>query len=83
MRVASTYRRNLPGQADVLGEGHLALVQRALEVCLADGVASVGVLVDEGDEAVLDLQVHREALLDLLLEVTRRLDGERFATATR
>jgi hypothetical protein len=75
------YRRNFPWDVDVLGESHLALVERALEVCLADGVASICLLVDQGDQAVLDLQVHFEALLNLLLEVTRGLDGELLATS--
>lgn len=40
------YRRDLLGKVDVLGELHLALLQRALQVSLLDRVASVGVLVD-------------------------------------
>jgi hypothetical protein len=81
LRQEGTYRRNLPGDVDVLGERHLALVERALEVRLANRVAAVGLLVDEGDEPVLDLQVHHEALLDLVLEGARGLDGELLTTA--
>ena len=71
---------NLAGQVDVLGEGHLALLERTLEICLANRVAAIGLLVDEGDEAVLDLEMHLEALLNLVLEVTAGLDGESLAT---
>ena len=70
-----TYRRNLSRQIDVLGHAQLALLQRALEVRLLDGVACIALLVDQGDKPVLDLQVHLAALANLLLEVTRRLDA--------
>jgi hypothetical protein len=64
-----TYRRNLGRQIDVLGQAQLALLQRALEVRLLDGVACIALLVDQGDEPVLNLQVHLAALANLLLEV--------------
>ena len=75
-----TYRRNLPGQINVLGQAHLALLERALEVTLLYRFATIRVLVDECDEAVLDLQVHLETLTDLLLEVACGLDAELLAT---
>lgn len=75
-----TYRWDFTGQRNVLGQAHLALVERALEICLADGVATVCFLVDEGDQAVLDLKVHLEALLDLFLEGAGRLDTECLTT---
>lgn len=75
-----TYRRNLGRQIDVLGQAQLALLQRALEVRLLDGVACIAFLVDQGDEPVLDLQVHLAALANLLLEVARRLDAQLLAT---
>lgn len=64
-----TYRRNLPGQIDILGQAQLALLQRALEIRLLNRVARIALLVDQGDQAVLDLQVHLRALANLLLEV--------------
>jgi hypothetical protein len=79
-RDGGMYRRDLPGDVDVLGERHLSLVERALEVRFANRVAAVGFLVNEGDEPVLDLQVHLEALLDLVLEGARGLDRELLST---
>ena len=70
-------RRDLRRQIDIRGQAHLALLERALEVTFLDRLAPVGVLVDEGDEAVFDLQVHFEALVDLLFEGAGGFDGER------
>lgn len=78
--TACTYRRNLLWQVDILGELHLALLQWALEVRLANGVASIRLLVDECNQAVFDLEVHLEALANLLLEVACCLDAELLAT---
>jgi hypothetical protein len=75
-----TYRRNLPGQINVLCQAHLALLKRALEVSLLDRFATVRILVDECDEAVLDLQVHLETLTNFLLEVASGLDAELLTT---
>lgn len=71
--------RDLLRQLDVLGEGGLALLDRALEVDVLDGVAQVGGLLDDGDQAVLDLQVHLGAVLDIFGEVTAGGDGENLA----
>lgn len=76
-----TYRRNLPGQINILGQAHLALVEGALKVSLLNRVAAICVLVDERDESVLDLEVHLEAFADFLLEVAGSLDAELLATA--
>ena len=73
-RFENTHRRDLPGQIDILGQAHLALLERAVEISLLDRVAAVCVLVDERDEAVLDLEMHLEALADLLFKVTCCLD---------
>ena len=80
-RVASTHRRNLPGQIDILGQAHLAFFERAVEISLLNRVAAICVLVDERDEPVLDLEVHLEALADLLFEITCCFNRERLATA--
>jgi hypothetical protein len=53
-RNAVLSRRDLLRQLDVFGQGQLALLDRALEVGLLDGVAQVGGLPDDGDQAVLD-----------------------------
>jgi hypothetical protein len=63
-------RWDLSGQIDVLCQAHLAFFEGALEVAFLDGFASVGVLVDERDEPVFDLEVHFEAFGDFLLEVS-------------
>lgn len=68
MRIA-TYRRNLPGNINILADGPLALFNRAVEIGLAHCVAAVGVLVDERDEAVFDLEVHLEAFFEGLFEI--------------
>ena len=75
--AGGAYRRNLLGQVDVLGELHLALLQRALQIRLLDCLASVGVLVDQGDQVVVaDCEVHLGTLLDLLAEVALGSNAE-------
>lgn len=75
-----TYGRNFTGKFHVLGQGHLALLERALEISLANCLAAVCLLVDEGNQPVFDLEVHLEALANLLFEVTGRLDAKRLTT---
>jgi hypothetical protein len=69
-------RRDLRRQINVLGEAHLALLERALEVAFLDRLAPVGVLVDQGDEAVFYLEVHFETFVDLLFEGAGGFDAE-------
>jgi hypothetical protein len=69
-------RRDLLGELDVLGQRGLALLDRALEVDVLDLVAKVGGLLDDGDQAVLDLQVHLGAFFDICREVTAGGDAE-------
>jgi hypothetical protein len=76
----STYRRNLPRQINILGQAQLALLKWAFQIRLLDRVACIALLVDQGDEAVLDLQVHLRALTDFFFEVARRLDAQLLAT---
>jgi hypothetical protein len=73
-------RRDLRRQIDILSQAHLALLQGAFEVAFLDGVAPVGVLVDQSDESVFDLEVHFETFADFLREGTAGFDGERGAT---
>ena len=78
----TTYRRNLGRDIDVLGELHLALLQRALQVCLLHGLARVGVLVDESNVlVVLDDEMRLGAILDLLLEVALGDNAKSLASA--
>ena len=72
--------RDLLGKLDVLGQGGLALLDRALEVDVLDLVAEVGILLDDGDQAVLDLQVHLRAIFDVLRKVTAGHDAEDLTT---
>jgi hypothetical protein len=74
--------RDLLGQLDVFGQGGLALLDRALEVDLLDLGAEVGVLPDDGDQAVLDLQVHLGAVFNVLREVTAGDDAEGLTAVT-
>ena len=71
--------RDLLRQLDVLGQGQLALLERALEVDILDLAAEVGGLPDDGDQAVLDLQVHLGAIFDIFREVTAGDDAEGLA----
>jgi hypothetical protein len=73
--------RDLLRQLDVLGQGQLALLDRALEVDVLDGVAQVGGLPDDGDQAVLDGQVHLGAVFDIRGDVTAGDDGEGLTAA--
>jgi hypothetical protein len=68
--------RDLLGELDVLGQRGLALLDRALEVHVLDLVAKVGGLLDDGDQAILDLQVHLGAFFDICREVTAGGDAE-------
>ena len=61
---------------DALCEIHGALFERAAEVDVADLVAQVGLLLDERDDAVFDLQKDLGAGLDVLGEGACGGDGE-------
>ena len=62
-------RRDLLGQFHGLGQfGLLVLLQRTGQVDFGDGVAEVGGLADDGDEAVFDGQVDFGALVDVFRE---------------
>lgn len=74
------YRRNLLGDIDVLGQLHLALLDRTCHVGFLDRFAEVGFLVDERDEAVFDLEVHLRAFVDRFLELARGRDAEGLST---
>lgn len=73
---------DLLGELDVLGQGGLALLERALEVDVLDLAAEVGVLPDDGDQAVLDLQVDLGAIFDVFREVTASDDAEGLAAVS-
>jgi hypothetical protein len=74
--------RDLLGELDVFGQGGLALLDRALEIDLLDLGAEVGSLPDDGDQAVLDLQVHLGAVFDVFRKVTTGDDAEGLAAVT-
>jgi hypothetical protein len=76
-----TYRWYLTRQINILGQLQHALLKRAFQIDLLHLLAQVRFLIDEGDEAVFDLEVDLRALLDVLGEVTLCGDGEGFATA--
>ena len=59
--------RDLLRQRDILRQRHLALLQRTFEVDVANSVAEICRLSDDGNEAVLDLKVHLCAVLHLSL----------------
>lgn len=65
------YRRDLLGKVNILGELHLALLERTFQVCFLDRLARIRILVDQSNEIVVsDRKVHLGALFDLLLEVS-------------
>jgi len=57
---------DLLGQLDGLGKSHLALLQRTAEIDLVDLFAEIDFLVEDADEAVLDLDVNFRAFFDVL-----------------
>jgi len=59
-------RRDLLRQLHLFRKRRLALLDRTLEVHVLDLVAEIGVLLDDGDKAVLDLQVDFGAFFDVL-----------------
>lgn len=73
--------RDLGGQVDILCERHDALLKRAVEVDILDGVAQVCGLADDRDQAVLDLQPDLCPLFNVLLELALGGDCECGATA--
>jgi hypothetical protein len=72
---------NLLWQVHLLFQCRLAFLDWALKVDILHGVTKIGGLLDDGDKAVLDLQVHLGALCDVLAEGARRSDGQLLATA--
>ena len=68
--------RDLLRQVDVFGQRQLALLDRALQIDVLHGVAQVGGLPDDGDQAVLDRQVHLSAVFDVRGQITAGDDGE-------
>lgn len=75
-----TYRRDLLGQLNILCESHFALLQRTVQVDIFDLLTEVCFLVDQADQAILDLQENLGTLLDLLAEGTLGDDGEVLTT---
>lgn len=58
--------RDLRWQLNVLCQGSLSLLDGALEADVAGLFAQIGSLLDESDQAVLDLQLDVSACLDIL-----------------
>lgn len=82
-RQSKTYRRNLLGKINVLGQVDGTLLQRALKVDILQVLAEVGLLVDDADQTVLDLKVNLGTLFNVLRQDTGCLDREGDATAMR
>lgn len=74
--LIDTNRWDLRREVDILRETHLSLIERAVQIDVRDGVAEIRLLVDEGNQTVLDLDVDFGALLHLLLEVAACLNTE-------
>ena len=72
----NTYRWDLLGQINRLGDGDLALLDRAIEVDVLHLLAEVGLRVDEADVAVLDLQQHVCAIYDVFFHCSGCFDDE-------
>ena len=71
---------DLLGQLDSLGESHLALLQGTTEIDLVDLFAEIDFLVEDANEAVLDLDVYFGAFFDVLGECALSGDDEVVAT---
>jgi len=76
-------RRDLPRQADFLGESSLTLVQWAFEINVLDLVAQIGLLVYQCDQSVFDLKVNFGTSVDGFGEVAARGDDECLASIQR
>ena len=72
-------RWNLLRQIHLFHKLNLALLQRALEVYFLDGLAEIGGLADDGDEAVLYGEVDLGAFFDVFGEDAFGGYGEGFA----
>lgn len=75
-----SYRRDLLGQFDILCQNHLALLQRTLEVHIAELITKIGGLRDQSDKAIFDDQVDICALHNFIPYGTAGRDSELFAT---
>ena len=82
LRVGITHRRNLVRYLDTLVERQVSLLQRTrlVVIHILNHVAEIAVLVDQGDQAVLDRQMNFCALLHLLIQLAFGLDLKRLAT---
>ncbi|KND87845.1 hypothetical protein TOPH_07470 [Tolypocladium ophioglossoides CBS 100239] len=72
--------RNLIGQVDLLGNLHVASLDGAFEVDVADLLTEVRLGVNKSDEAVLDAQLNVSTLLDGLLDSPVGLDDQLLAS---
>ena len=73
-------RRDLLRQRHIFRQLRVTLIKRTFEVDVLDGVAQVGGLLDDGDEAVFDLEVDGGALFDFFGESTFGCDRQVLAT---
>lgn len=78
--AGGTNRRDLSGKIDALCNLHVAGLERALEINVTNLLAQVGLGGDEPDQAVLNRQQDVCTLLDLLLDLSLRLNDQLLAT---
>lgn len=81
--MRSAYRRDLGRQVNILRNLHLASLQRALEVDVANLLAQIRLSANKSDKAVLDSQQDVGALLDPLLDLALCVDDQLLATINR
>ena len=77
---SGTYRWDLLGEINILGQRQITLVKRALKVNVGDCLTEVGILVDQGDESVFDRKMSFGAFLNFLLQVALCFDCEGLST---
>jgi len=75
--------RNLLWQLHVLCQLHRSLFQRTLEIHVLDVLAQIRFLVDDADQAVLDLQVDFGACFDVFGEEAAGFDREGVAAVSQ
>lgn len=75
-----SYRRNGGRQVNALGEGHVARLERARKIDIAELFTQVCSGRQQLNKAVLDNQFDVGAVCDGSLDLTRGCDVERFAT---
>lgn len=78
----STHRWDLIWQFNILRNDRLALLNRALHIHIRDLLAEICFRANKSNQAILDLQKHIRASLNLFLYCSNSLDRERVSSVS-